>query len=258
MTTESENPPKTDNGRTTLLKKAQAEYSKPQGVKDTFRPDIDEQAHNFESSRIQMMASSESRAWKITWVFGVLFIASAVSMIAMLPLKETSPYLVRVDNATGVTDIVSLITDTPVDYQDVQDKYWINKFIRAREGYNWYSLQSDYDLIPQLVDNAVALEYAKLFEGKDALHKKWKNKYQAEITILNISPNGKGAASVRFVKTVKVTATGQLHQPASYWVATVNYEYRSTEKMKESQRLINPFGFKVVAYRVDPEMGVSQ
>jgi type IV secretion system protein VirB8 len=32
------------------------------------------------------------------------------------------------------------------------------------------------------------------------------------------------------------------------------YEYRNTALIKESDRLVNPFGFQVLTYRVDPEM----
>ncbi len=219
--------------------------------------DVNDQALDFESSKAVMTATSERRAWVVAIGAVTMCVASWIGMSLMLPLKEKVPYLVRVDNATGVTDIVSLLQEEIVGYEDVQDKYWINKFIVAREGYNWYTLQSDYDLIPMLSDASVANEYAKLFQGDNALDSTWKNKYRAEIKILNISPNGNGAASVRFVKSVKVVETGKDHQPPSYWIATINYEYRSAEKMKESERLINPFGFTVVAYRVDPEMGVA-
>lgn len=223
-----------------------------------YQADLDDQALDFEASKASLQANSEKRAWVVAIGAVVMCVVSWIGMAMMLPLKEKVPYLVRVDNATGVTDIVSLLKEQVVDYADIQDKYWVAKFIRAREGYNWFTLQSDYDLVPKLSARPVALEYAKLFQGDTALDTTWKNKYKAEIQILNISPNGSGAASVRFVKNVKVVETGADHQPPSYWIATVNYKYQADAEMKESERLINPFGFTVVSYRVDPEMGVAQ
>lgn len=224
----------------------------------TYQANPDDQALDFEASKACMQANSERRAWVVAIGAAVMCVASWIGMAMMLPLKEKEPYLVRVDNATGVTDIVSLLREEVVDYADIQDKFWIAKFIRAREGYNWFTLQADYDLVPKLSARPVALEYAKLFQGDSALDTTWKNKYKAEIQILNISPNGSGVASVRFVKTVKVVDTGANYQPPSYWIATVNYQYNAGAEMKESERLINPFGFTVVSYRVDPEMGVVQ
>jgi type IV secretion system protein VirB8 len=223
-----------------------------------YQANLDEQSLDFETSKACMQANSEKRAWMVAIGAVVMCVASWIGMSMMMPLKEIVPYLVRVDNATGVTDIVSLMKDQVVNYEDIQDKYWIAKFIRAREGYNWFTLQSDYDLVPKLSSRSVALEYAELFQGDSALDTTWKNKFKADIKILNISPNGSGSASVRFVKNVKVVETGADNQPPSYWIATVNYKYNGDFKMKESERLINPFGFTVISYRVDPEMGVAQ
>lgn len=223
-----------------------------------YNPLLNDESLDFETSKAELLAKSERRAWFIAGAAIVIAVGLAVALASLFPLKEKVPYLVRVDNATGVTDIVSLLKEQVVDYQDIQDKYWIGNFIKAREGYNWYTLQNDYDLVGMLASRPVAIEYAKLFQGETALDETWKNKYRAEIKLLTISPNGSGAASVRFVKKVNVVETGAEYQKPSYWIATVNYEYRATDKMPESERLINPFGFTVVSYRVDPEMGVGQ
>lgn len=222
-----------------------------------YNPNINDEAMDFETSKSALLAKSERRAWMIAGASVVLAVCLAIALASIFPLKETEPYLVRVDNATGVTDVVSLLREQVVDYEDIQDKYWIGMFIKAREGYNWYTLQKDYDLVALLAARPVAIEYAKLFQGQNALDETWKNKYRAEINILTISPNGNGSASIRFVKSVNVVETGAEYQKPSTWIATINYEYRATDKIKESERLINPFGFTVVSYRVDPEMGVA-
>ncbi len=226
--------------------------------KEYLNPNINDEAMDFETSKSVMLAKSERRAWFVASGAVAIAICLGIALASVFPLKKTEPFLVRVDNATGVTDIVSLMKEQVVDYNDIQDKYWIGNFIRAREGYNWYTLQKDYDLVALLASRPVAIEYAKLFQGAAALDETWKNKYKAEVKILTISPNGNGAASIRFIKNTTIVETGQEHQKPSYWIATINYQYRATDKIKESERLVNPFGFTVISYRVDPEMGVAQ
>jgi type IV secretion system protein VirB8 len=71
--------------------------------------------------------------------------------------------------------------------------------------------------------------------------------------VLSVVPNGKGIATVRFIKHIKrVNQEGE--GEIQHWVATISYEYRNPSKMKESLRLQNPFGFQVLSYRVDPEL----
>ena len=54
---------------------------------------------------------------------------------------------------------------------------------------------------------------------------------------------------MRFARAV--TKGGQRHE--SHWVATLGFEYVAGP-MAESDRSINPLGFVVNAYRLDPEV----
>lgn len=67
-------------------------------------------------------------------------------------------------------------------------------------------------------------------------------------------PTGKNTGTVRFIKTTKRMDQEGSPGTTTKWVATVAYEYRNTALIKESARLVNPFGFQVLTYRVDPEM----
>ncbi|WP_150322317.1 type IV secretion system protein, partial [Enterobacter hormaechei] len=68
----------------------------------------------------------------------------------------------------------------------------------------------------------------------------------------------KGIGTVRFIKTTKRVDDPNSPGTVTKWVATVAYEYRNPSLIRESARLVNPFGFQVLSYRVDPEMGVAQ
>lgn len=218
---------------------------------------VDESALDYESSRIENVEKSEKRAWIIAGVSGSIAAFSLVSIFLMMPLKETVPYVVRVDNATGVVDIVSVLNVQELEYQDIQDKYWIARYLAAREGYYYFTLQEDYDLVGTLSTSEVALPYSNLFSGDEPLDKQLRGDFKVEVKPLTISPNGKGQASVRFAKK-KINLKDPNAKPqVTTWVATINYQYSVTEAKKESERLINPFGFTVTGYRVDPEMGVQ-
>lgn len=215
---------------------------------------IHEEAMDWEASRIHAIEISERRAWKITFSLVFLLLISWITIVLIMPLKETVPYLVRVDSATGVTDIMTTLTDKRMAYEDVMDKYWLVHYVRARESYDWYTLQKDYDTVGLLSSSNVGSQYAHLFEGENALDKQLGKKYAISVHILSVVPNGKGIASVRFAKRMK-RVDSKSEVPAENYVATIGYEYQNPSKMKESIRLVNPFGFQVLSYRVDPEHG---
>lgn len=227
---------------------------KPRVETPTDEKPMFEQAINWESSRVLSIEKSERRAWRIAFASVGVTVLAIAAIAMMMPLKESVPYVIRVDNATGVPDIVTAIKDKAVTGDEVMDKYWLAQYVRARETYDWYTLQRDYNTVGLLSSPNVGQAYANLFEGKDALDKTYGKTLRATVDIVSVVPTGKNTGTVRFIKTTKRVDQEGSPGTVTKWVATVAYEYRSTALIKESARLVNPFGFQVLTYRVDPEM----
>lgn len=215
-------------------------------------PDDFGKALDWEASRIALNERSERRAWRIVWVIAGLLVLSWVAIVLMMPLKETVPYVIRVNNATGVPDIVTKMSAKDLAFDEVMDKYWVARYVRTRENYDWYSLQEDYETVGMLSSPAVGKEYAAQYGGETGIDKKLANNTRKRVEILSVVPSGKGTATVRYrVATGPVDGTSP--PVVTGWVATVSYEYKSPSVMPESYRFVNPFGFQVVSYRNDPE-----
>jgi type IV secretion system protein VirB8 len=215
-------------------------------------------ALEWEAQRIFMIEKSERKAWYIAYAaFGVLAL-SWMAIVLMLPLNREKPYMVRVDNITGAVEIVTTLNDKRVTYDDIIDKYWIAKFVRAREKYDWYTLQNDYKEVGMLSTSEVGKEYAALFDGSDAMHKVYSKQFRVVVDVLSVVPTGNGTATVRIAKTIERLdanpADGSKSKNVKKYIATVGYEYRNPSKISESLRLVNPLGFQAKSYRLDPEL----
>lgn len=212
----------------------------------------------WEASRIELIERSERKAWNVAKVMTALVVLSIAAIAFMMPLKESIPYLVRVDNVTGVPDIVTRMDEKTVTFDETMDKYWLARYVTARESYDWNIIQNDYDTVGLLSAPNVASQYQKLFEGDDALDKKFGNRTKVVVKIVSAVPNGQGIGTVRFIKETSNVddATGS-STVITKWVATIGYEYKSVSLLRESSRFINPMGFQVNTYRVDPETGVT-
>ena len=66
----------------------------------------------------------------------------------------------------------------------------------------------------------------------------------------------RGEATVTYDKVVRL-ADRNLPDSTTRHVATLVYEYQPKVLAKERDRLENPFGFVVTAYRSDPEINTS-
>ena len=96
-----------------------------------------EAARIFESSEIERVRKNAKIAWRICGVC-LLITGIAVGAVAGLtPLKTVVPFLVRVDNNTGATDIVTMIKNQQQSYGEVIDKANLSAYVKYREGYDW-------------------------------------------------------------------------------------------------------------------------
>jgi len=214
------------------------------------------EAADWESSNRLAQQKSIKLAWTITKVSVAITMLLIIAFISLLPLKQSIPYVIRVDSATGIPDIVTMLDVKEVPYDEVRDKYFLAQYVKSRETYDFHSLQKDYDLVNLYSSEVVGKEYRALFEGKDALDTVYANNTQVTVKIISVVPSANKVATVRFIKTTKRIGSDTGSQ--TKWVATVGYDYEMTTKLFESSRLINPFGFQALTYRVDPEMGINQ
>ena len=215
---------------------------------------IYDDAANWEASRAIQLEKSEARAWRVAGASVFLTILAIASVIVMLPLKRVDGFLVREDKATGAIEVVGSIDNHSISYDEARDKYWLKEYVLAREGYEWQTLQRDYDLVGMLSSPNIGAAYAKLYEGENSLDQKYGAQVSARVHIVSVVPNGKGTATVRFSRTVKRNDDPSGGSATTtHWIATIGYEYLGTKRMSSSARLSNPFGFQVMSYRVDPE-----
>ncbi|MES2206788.1 MAG: type IV secretion system protein [Pseudomonadota bacterium] len=205
----------------------------------------------FEKSRIAEVEQSRTIAWRVAYGSGIAAILAIAAFCLMTPLKTAVPYVIRVDNHTGATDIVTVLKDAKNTYGEVTDKYFLAQYVRYRENYDWDTIQATYDATNLLSSNAVQSEFKLFYDKPDAPHKILRDKSKVSVTINAITFIGE-VAQIRFEKnTLPVGGQSTPSTPVRL-IATIAYKYENTP-IKEKDRLINPLGFQVTSYRVDPE-----
>ena len=80
-----------------------------------------------------------------------------------------------------------------------------------------------------------------------------KDDKRIRVRLNTIVINSDSIATVRFSKELINNDSGTV-EATNHWTATIGFEYFPDFEVKEERRIINPFGFKVTSYRVDPEM----
>ncbi|ENG8827716.1 type IV secretion system protein [Salmonella enterica] len=212
-----------------------------------------EAVRSFESDRVALAKNTAKVAWRFAGAEGVVIMLMAFAIAMMMPLKKITPYVIRVDNNTGYTDVVQPIGDAQTTYGQELDKYWLSQFVVNRESYEWQTIQNMYDTVGLMSDSKTFSQYKTIIENKEVspLHLLKKEK-ELKARVLSIT-FVKDLAQVRFIKYVQNSdgSPAAEYKPA-YFISTISYDYMKDIKT-EQQRLINPLGFRVVSYRADPE-----
>ena len=166
------------------------------------------------------------------------------------PLKTVEPFIVRVDNSTGIVDVVSALASTAGTYDEAVTKYFAAKYVRAREGYVWSEAQENFRSIALLSTQAEQARFSAIYRGSnpESPQNIYGRAATARINIASISLINQNVVSVRYMRTI----TRGEETRTSHWVATLTYSYANAP-MSSTDRLVNPLGFAVSEYRADPE-----
>ena len=218
----------------------------------------EETALSYVASIRYLVEKSNKRAWLVAIISTIIALASICAIAYMTPLKQSVPYVIRVDNTTGMVDIITSVKDSEFSSNEALDKYITSLYVTTREGYYYDLLTRDYTLTQILSSPQVAQDYVKIYEGANARQEVLKNNNEVSIDI-NSVVLGESAdiktATIRFNATTNVlNDQGRSAVQTSAKVATLSYEYSPADLTTEDERLQNPLGFKVTTYRIDDEI----
>lgn len=231
---------------------------------DTSPPEAHEIQANraWEVDRAEMLERSERRAWRVAGSSLALALVGMAAVFAQGPLRRVVEIPIVVDRVTGETTVQQRLSVESIPPMDALDKHNLATFVRAREGYSWMFLQRDFDQVARMAVPAVFTDYNRQFEGAAALHKRIgaTEEWRIHIVGVRLSAAGRvgnrGDATVTYDKVVRLTDR-TLPEVRTRHVATAVYQYQPKVLARETDRLENPFGFVVTAYRSDPEINTA-
>jgi type IV secretion system protein VirB8 len=216
----------------------------------------------WEVDRGMLLERSERRAWWVAIAGLVLGLIGISAVFVQGPLRRVVEIPIVVDRITGEATIQQRLSVETIPPMEALDKHNLATFVRVREGYSWMFLQRDFDQVARMAVPAVFSDYNRQFEGDGALQKKIgaSEDWRINIVGVRLSASGRsgnrGEATVTYDKVVRL-ADRNVPEVTTRHVASVVFQYQPKVLAKERDRLENPFGFVVTAYRSDPEINTA-
>lgn len=215
-----------------------------------------EKARRWEQDALVAANRSRRVAWIVASGACLCTLAAAFALAALAPLKTVEPFLVRVDNSTGIIDTPSrLSTAEPEDFDDANRRYYLGRYVTAYESYSQAELEPNFDTVSSMSSTPVQNEYSQWISSNNSGSPQ--NVYgaasRAIIKIKSIQLTTSEIATVRYSKGIKQAPNWAQAGDATHWVATITYKIQPKEELTLEEQLINPIRFTVINYRNDPE-----
>lgn len=214
------------------------------------------EAKSWETDRLIAAEKSKKIAWSIAMVAGGIALVSVIAVAGLTPLKSTELKIIRVDNVTGLVDVVTEIPNAKTNYTEAVNKYFAQLYIRYREGYSRELAEEYYANVGIMSGRSEQQRYGEFFNPKNSQSplNVYGTTARVKTRVKSVSFLKDNVALVRYTKEIE---RGGSERPSiTHWAATMVFKY-SGAPMTEKDRAVNPLGFQVTEYRNDPDASAS-
>ena len=216
-----------------------------------------QEAANWDADRLLQVRRSARRAWQVAAAGWICLLAMTIALMLLMPLKRVDPFLVRVDNTTGIVDIVPVYAGRTALEQSVT-RYFLSHYISVCERFNFATAESDYEECgafhtPQRNQAWFALWNPANPASPLNVHKDGSTT-RVQVEAVSFFQRGSGVtdlAQVRYLKAERQALGAE--ERLSHWIATVQYAYGTPSKDPRMRRW-NPLGFKVLEVSAEAEV----
>jgi type IV secretion system protein VirB8 len=215
------------------------------------------EAASWDADRLLQGRRTTRLALAVAGAGWIAVLALSGALVLLMPLKHVEPFVVRVDNATGIVDVVP-VYQGGAKVAEAVTRYLVTHYVTVCERFNYATAESDYE-------ECGAFHTAQRNQAWYAL---WNpsnpasplNTYKdgttvrAEVASVSFFKRATGVtdlAQVRYVKAKRIA--GSTNEEATHWIATIQYVYADPSSDPKVRRW-NPLGFKVIDFKPEPEI----
>jgi type IV secretion system protein VirB8 len=208
--------------------------------------DIDRMAHAIRRARV---------AWAVAAAGWVCAVVIAVALLLLMPLKRVEPYVIRVDNSTGIVDIVPMYAGH-ADMGETVARYLLTHYVTVCEGFNYATAERDYQECGAYHTAKRNQEwYALWTQGNpNSPLNRFKDgtTVRAQVTSVIFFKRANGLTELAQVRYLKGTRPPGSVEQLTHWIATIEYAYVAPSHDPKSRQW-NPLGFRVTDFHAEAE-----
>jgi type IV secretion system protein VirB8 len=218
------------------------------------------EAASWDADRAAQARRTLRVAWSVAGAGWVCAIVVATALMLLMPLKRVDPFVIRVDNTSGLVDVVPVFVGQ-ADMPEAVTRYFLDHYVSVCERFTHATAESDYEECgafhtPQR-NQAWYAQWNRSNPASPLNVYKDGATVRAQVTSVSFFTRASGIADLAQVRYIKAKRTADgAEEQKSYWIATIQYAYAEPSKDPKTRRW-NPLGFRVIDFRSEPEVLVE-
>ena len=215
------------------------------------------EATGWDLDRSAQLQRSARLAWSVAAAAALCAVAACVAVTWLVPLRSVEPFVIRVDNSSGIVDVVPTYLGHASLDQAVT-RYFLSHYVSVCERFNFTTAESDYEECGSFHTAQRNQAWYALWNPSNPhsplnVHKDG-SVVEVQVAAVSFFQRSNGAddtAQVRYVKAERAAAGAPPR--ATHWIATIQYRY-ATPPTDPKTRRWNPLGFKITGFICEPEI----
>lgn len=218
------------------------------------------EAVSWDADRAAQAQRSSRRAWRAAAVAWSCALAMALCLGLLMPLKRVEPFVVRVDNSTGIVDVVP-VYGGKAGLEQTVTRYFLAHYVSVCERFNFATAESDYEECGSFHGAQRNQAWYALWNPTNPasplnVHKDGST-VRVQVEAVSFFQRSSGVSDLAQVRYLKAERQGSgAEERFTHWIATIQYAYTSPSKDPRVRRW-NPLGFRVVELTAEPEAPVT-
>lgn len=233
-----------------------AEHPVALGGKKKTNPDkpLSEQK-NWYADRYQSALVQRNILAAVTMVALLATLFSAISVSQLTPLKSVQPFVVQIDDKTGVTKVVDPLKQKEISADRSLKEYFVAQYIRARENYDPVNYKDYFYTVRVMSDKNIYKDYREymLPANPQSPVTLFGRHSQRRVDILSMNFVNENSAQVRIRSSYGGAAKDELNMEPKIYIIYISFEFVKLD-LNAEERYINPVGFQVTNYVIDEEL----
>lgn len=215
------------------------------------------EAASWDADRARQSRRETRIAWTVAGAGWVATLATAAALMLLMPLKRVEPFVVRVDNSTGLVDVVPVYAGN-TDMPEAVTRFFLDHYVTVCERFNFATAESDYEECgayhTAARNQAWYILWTKTNPGSPLNVYKDGTTLRAQVSSISFFARSNGVSDLAQVRYTKAKRpAGGTDEQVTHWIASVQYTYGEPSKDPKVRRW-NPLGFKVVEFKSEPEV----